>query len=519
MVFCIILGCSTRSCRDKGFSFSRVPAVVKNRGELEEELSTERRRRWISAISREHLTDKILDSQRVCSRHFVSGKAASLWDRYNVDWVPSLNLGHLKTSPHTLSAEATKAKADRVKERRKRSLELKAEVTSKVRKMNTPGLTVSNIDFGKADFSETFDEIDQSTDQSTSSKQDMDFEPPSTDDVSSASESLECLKLVDTASQTEEFDYLFQQKQPECFSERYFTEKSDCNERVRFYTGLPCFSVLKKTFNHVSPHVTYKSKMLTQFQEFLLVLIRLRLNVFMQDLAYRFETSRRTVNRIFNAWMIVMDARLSPLIHWPDRESLHSTMPQCFQYSFGKRTTVIIDCYEVFIQKPSNYLARAQTFSNYKHHNTIKVLIGITPQGTISFVSQAWGGRTSDKFLTENCGLLQKLLPGDMVMADRGFTISESVGLRQARLVIPAFTRGKSQLSPYDVEKTRGIAAVRIHVERVIGLLRRKYTILQGILPIDILQKSGKEQVPMIDRTIRVCSALVNLCPPIVPFE
>lgn len=517
MVFCIILGCSTRSCRDKEFSFFRVPAVVKNRGELEEELSIERRRRWISAISREHLTDKILDSQRVCSRHFVSGKAASLWDRHNIDWVPSLNLGHSKTSPNTSSAEATKARADRVKERRKRSLGLKAkEVASKVRKINDPGLTVSNINFGTADFSETFDEIDQSL--STASEQEIDFEPPSinTDDLSSA---LKDLKLIEKASQTEEFDYLFQQKQPECFSERYFTEYRDCDERVRFYTGLPCFSVLKKTFNHVSPHVTYKSKRLTQFQEFVLVLIRLRLNVFMQDLAYRFDISRRTVNRIFNAWMIIMDGRLSPLIYWPDRESLHSTMPQCFQYSFGKRTTVIIDCYEVFINKPSNYLARAQTFSNYKHHNTIKVLIGITPQGTISFVSQAWGGRTSDKFLTENCALLQKLVPGDMVMADRGFTISESVGLRQARLVIPAFTKGKAQLSPYDVEKTRGIAAVRIHVERVIGLLRRKYTILQGILPIDLLQKSGKEQVPVIDRIIRVCSALVNLCPPIVPFE
>ena len=53
-------------------------------------------------------------------------------------------------------------------------------------------------------------------------------------------------------------------------------------------------------------------------------------------------------------------------------------------------------------------------------------------------------------------------------MADRGFTIAESVGLKQAKLVIPAFTKGKSQLDPVDVEKARGIANVRIHVERVI---------------------------------------------------
>ena len=75
------------------------------------------------------------------------------------------------------------------------------------------------------------------------------------------------------------------------------------------------------------------------------------------------------------------------------------------------------------------------------------------------------GGHTSDKHLTENCGLLDKLLPGDLVMADRGFTIHDGVALKNAQLVIPAFTKGKEQLDPIDVEKTRGIAHVRIHVE------------------------------------------------------
>ena len=215
--------------------------------------------------------------------------------------------------------------------------------------------------------------------------------------------------------------------------------------------------------------------------------MKLKLNMPLEDLAYRFNVSVPTVSRVFQAWMTVMDKRLSSFIKWPERENLWRTMPQCFQFSFGKKTTVIIDCFEVFIDRPSNLLARAQTFSSYKHHNTVKVLIGITPQGTISFVSKAWGGRTSDKFLTENCGIMEKLLPGDLVMADRGFTIHESLVFKQAELAIPAFTRGKDQLDPVDVEKTRGIANVRIHVERVIGLLRRKYTILSGTLPIDYL--------------------------------
>lgn len=146
-------------------------------------------------------------------------------------------------------------------------------------------------------------------------------------------------------------------------------------------------------------------------------------------------------------------------------------------------------------------------------------MIGITPQGTVSFVSEAWGGRTSDKFLTENCGFLKNLVPGDLVLADRGFTVHEEVWFRQAELNIPAFTKGKNQLDPVDVEKTRRIANVRIHVERVIGVLRQKYTILQSTLPTDFLTCNQKNQIPLIDRMVRVCSALVNLCAPIVPFD
>jgi len=85
------------------------------------------------------------------------------------------------------------------------------------------------------------------------------------------------------------------------------------------------------------------------------------------------------------------------------------------------------------------------------------VHLGITPQDTISFVSECWGGRVDDKHLTEKSGLLQKLLPGDIVSADHGFDIAETVGTMQARLHIPA---GKYQLTATEVEETRSIANV-----------------------------------------------------------
>ena len=58
--------------------FSRVPKIVKNGGEMLEELTIRRRRAWLSAISRDDLTEDKLENERVCSRHFVSGQAANL---------------------------------------------------------------------------------------------------------------------------------------------------------------------------------------------------------------------------------------------------------------------------------------------------------------------------------------------------------------------------------------------------------------------------------------------------------
>ena len=82
---------------------------------------------------------------------------------------------------------------------------------------------------------------------------------------------------------------------------------------------------------------------------------------------------------------------------------------------------------------------------------------------------------------------------------------------QQAQLAIPSFTKGKDQLDPVAVEQTRGIANVCIHVKRVIGLLRRKYSILSGIQPIDFLiskpNGSQEEETPMIDRIINVSAA------------
>ena len=104
-VRCVVIGCSKRSGRDKDVSFYRIPKVITHRGKQEYELTKKRRAGFLAAISRDCLQgSSVLENDRICSRHFISGKPAYLYDDTNPDWLPTLHLGHTKKR---LSSEAS----------------------------------------------------------------------------------------------------------------------------------------------------------------------------------------------------------------------------------------------------------------------------------------------------------------------------------------------------------------------------------------------------------------------------
>ena len=292
------------------------------------------------------------------------------------------------------------------------------------------------------------------------------------------------------------------------------------DKMVTFYTGLPSYTAFQGLFQLFEPLLSKdesKSRLLL-VDELLLVLMKLRLAVPNDDLGYRFDVTPTAVSSIFHKWIDVMSVELKCLIYWPDPVTLKENLPDSFRKHYSK-VKCIIDCFEIFIERPLNFEARAVTYSNYKKHNTVKCLIAITPTGSICFISNAWGGRVSDKEITQKCGFLNHIDIEDVVMADRGFNISDDLAQCSARLLIPAFTRGKSQLSKEEVERTRQLARVRIHVERVIGQMRKKYKILQNTLPINLIKcpSDNKKNNCTIDRILIVTAALTNLCLSVIP--
>ena len=91
--------------------------------------------------------------------------------------------------------------------------------------------------------------------------------------------------------------------------------------------------------------------------------------------------------------------------------------------------------------------------------------------------------RVSDKKITIKSRFLDVLQHCDLILADRGFTISEELATYGATLKVQNFTKGKSQMSGKEGGASRKISNVRIHIERVIGWLR-KFRILQSTIPI-----------------------------------
>ena len=223
----------------------------------------------------------------------------------------------------------------------------------------------------------------------------------------------------------------------------------------------------KGTGDTSKPKINRQMRALTLEQEFLLTMMKLRLGLFLFDLAFQFNIALSVSSSVFTTWVKFLSKELKWMIMWPDRVDCHRNLPDMFRNYYPK-CRIILDCTDIFIETPSDLDVAAQCWSDYKHHHTIKVLVGITPNGAVSFLSDVYGGRASDLFIVNNSGFVNFLQPHDPVMVDRGFKIKDWLAFYQCSLAIPPSKHSGLQMSETDVRDTSRIANVRIYVEQAI---------------------------------------------------
>ena len=86
---------------------------------------------------------------------------------------------------------------------------------------------------------------------------------------------------------------------------------------------------------------------------------------------------------------------------------------------------------------------------------TLKGLVGISPSGGITFVSQLYTCSISDREIVLRSGILSQSFDlGDSVMADKGFQIQDILPLG-VDLNIPPFLGSDAQMSAEDVDTRR----------------------------------------------------------------
>ena len=238
--------------------------------------------------------------------------------------------------------------------------------------------------------------------------------------------------------------------------------------------------------------------------QFLLTLVILRRNKTYKECGYLFHVSVSEVSEIFRTWLQFInckfrDMRQKMFLHKAD---LPKPLPSDFNNALLRDVMLVIDCTEFGCEMSTNYDQQGNTFSPYKHKNTYKALLGVTPTGFGSYVSDCFEGRISDRMITQKSDLLDFIKEGDVILADRGFNCDDLFAAKGARLIVPPHLSGKDKFTVEEESIATVIAKARIHVER----FNQRVKVFKYVSDPIPLYKA-----PLISQAVFVCCMLANM--------
>ena len=244
-------------------------------------------------------------------------------------------------------------------------------------------------------------------------------------DTESQNDCLSCMMRAKTI--TKESSTQTDNPRKPCMTVVDFMNKPDV---IAFYTGLKSYDSFMHMFNSLVPEchqLEYGNdaiEVLPILDQLFLTLMKLRTNKDDFDLSVLFDISLKSVRNIFETWVIFMHKRWTQLDLWLPKALFNSSMPLEIKSLFPQ-ARVIVDCLEFPISMPNDDVSQLATLRSNPFDHTLKVLVGITPNGLVSFCSETFGGDTKESEIFELSGILSKLEPNDAVLVDERFDVKK----------------------------------------------------------------------------------------------
>ncbi|XP_061190649.1 uncharacterized protein LOC133198614 [Saccostrea echinata] len=289
------------------------------------------------------------------------------------------------------------------------------------------------------------------------------------------------------------------------------------NVGMHFYTGLETYCKFLFVLRTLGPsayclkYIFFQvdNQTISVENQFFMTLMKLRRYLTNFELSRFFSVSESTVKNIVNTWIIFMSKQWQEVNIWPSRSLVKYFAPSDFKAKFPT-TRIIVDGTKCPIKKPKAPRAQQATFSLYKNRNTIKILVGSTSGGLVSFISNAYGGSTSDRQIVERCKLVNLCDPKDSVMADKGFNVQDLFARMDVTVNISTFFRKRNRMSGKILLRDRKISSKRVHIERIIGL-GKTYKILT--IPLNSIETKISSHITFC------CYMLCNFRTCIIPKD
>jgi len=283
-------------------------------------------------------------------------------------------------------------------------------------------------------------------------------------------------------------------------------------ESVKYFTGFQSYDHFMYLYNGLSSKdegMTDRHNHLIPEDQLFLTLIKLRRTLGFVHLGHVFGINKSEAFQIFLTWLDFLYLHFKGSDMWLSRKVIDETMPKDFKSKYPN-ARVILGVTEIPIRKPSNLKDQKLTWSNIKKKNTLKTVVGISPRGHITFISETFGGSATGREILEKSYLLKPGMfeTGDVIVAKKNL-IEKDVFVNQDVVVSnPPTCKSLPNLSPSKNEPCDPKSSKPVRVERVIRLAKT-FKILKTELHHFLTPHGGK--------IIYVCFSLCNFKPCVVP--